>query len=70
VKLIRQTLNCCNNEPIFKIIYVTDSQYFVCAECIKIPHWSRGIKSKKVVGTSLETEPTSKNTSDKQRYSK
>ena len=67
---MRIQLRCCENPPIFDIDYKIGTRYLVCLECFEMKHFSRGIKSKKDVGNSLTTQPTSKNTSDNRRCSK
>ncbi len=42
-------LRCCSGESKFRVTYVTGSTYIVCSDCMNLPHWSRGIKSKEEV---------------------
>lgn len=37
-------LRCCENQSKFLVTYDLDSQYYVCAKCIILEHWKRGIK--------------------------
>jgi len=51
---MNQLLKCGdNNKPVYVITYLTNDSYLVCENCLKLPHWSRNIKSKELFNDSL-----------------
>jgi len=47
-------LRCCENIPLFLVVYHIGSKFYVCNSCIKLGCWFRGIKEKRII-TELET---------------
>jgi len=47
-------LRCCENTPLFLVVYNIGSKFYVCNSCLKSGCWSRGIKEKTPI-TELET---------------
>jgi len=45
----------CGHTPSFFVEYVFGSKFYVCDSCIKLKHWSRGIK-KKISITNIKNE--------------
>ena len=45
--MIDTVLRCCDNEPKFDIVFLTNDRYFVCSNCCQLDFWSRFIKEKK-----------------------
>ncbi len=55
-------LPCCENLPVYEIDYSIGSTYLVCDCCFTKPHFQRGIKLKKEIGSVSKLGQSQMNT--------
>ena len=57
-------LQCCENDSLYEISYEVGTKYNVCQKCAKLPHFTRGIKSKIKIQSAVKPSESLQNTSE------